>query len=481
MTRLRKIALITLVVLTGMTIASSANAVVPDIPDAMRDQMKSHDKTFYAPPSMSLDQRWLQIAALSAFETQSNDPGLVMDAFLDAGALVTYYLHAETTFYWTGTEWLYSYRTVNYYTDDNLTESVEQTWSGTEWENDGRTLATYDGSDRLSTSIFQIWDDGTMSFVNYFKFSYSYTGGGLISEVIVQNWNGTLGEWVNSSRGVPTYSGNQITVQLNQQWTGTMWVDQSRMVFTYSGDLVTEVLSQFWSGTDWQNTNRTVNTYSGNNLTQTIYQTWSGTEWVNQSRDDMTYSGSNEILSVGYNWVSNAWSYTDSDTSRYDGSNRLIENVTVSIQFSIETVVRNLYYYDGAGNLIESTYEFGFFGIWQMATKTVFTYSTSGIFDDDGLAGLPSAFSLAQNYPNPFNQSTLIPYSLAGDSHVKITVSNILGQTISTVVDEFQAGGVHTALWSGHDANGRSVASGIYFFRVQVGNASQVRKMVLLK
>jgi hypothetical protein len=50
-----------------------------------------------------------------------------------------------------------------------------------------------------------------------------------------------------------------------------------------------------------------------------------------------------------------------------------------------------------------------------------------------------------------------------------------------TLVDSYQSGGPHTTTWNGLDANGREVASGIYFFRVQVEDAAQVRKMVLLK
>jgi hypothetical protein len=195
----------------------------------------------------------------------------------------------------------------------------------------------------------------------------------------------------------------------------------------------------------------------------------------------MQYDGSgHEIRTQGYNWVSNAWNLTDSDTMKYTGD-QLTELVTVNIGPIINSVLRTTYEYDGAGNLIEEILYFDFFGTLQLATRTTYSYSTSGIFDDDADAGLPSEFDIGQNYPNPFNLSTVIPYSLAGESHVRITVCNILGQTVSTLVDAFQPAGSHTALWDGRDANGRDAASGIYFTRVQVGTHAQVRKMVLLK
>lgn len=479
MTLMRKVLLFSLVMGVVLAMASASWAIGSDDADAMQERMREHDRTFYTPPSMSLDQRWLQIAALSAFELQSSDPGLVMDAYLGAGSLVTYYLHAETTWAWTGSEWIVSYRSLYTYTNDNLTELLEQTWSVDHWENDGRTLNTYDGSDRISTSIFQIWDSDSSAFLNYFKFDYTYNGSGFISEVIVQNWVG--GMWVNSSRGVATYSGDLLTIQLSQSWTGSTWVDVSRMVFSYSGSNVTEVLSQSWTGSAWGDTYRTTNTYSGNNLTQSIYQQWTGSEWVNISRDDMQYDGSgHEIRSQDYNWVSNAWNLTDSDTMKYTGE-QLTELVNVNISQIFNSVTRTTFEYDGAGNLIEEILYFDFFGTLQPATRTTYYYTTSGIFDGDAEVAQPSEFDIGQNYPNPFNLSTVIPYSLSGDAHVKITVCNILGQTVSTLVDAFQPAGAHTARWDGRDTNGRDAASGIYFTRVQVGTYSQVRKMVLLK
>lgn len=479
MTLLRKFVLLLSALAASAAFTSSAYAVVPDAAESMQERMDMHDRTFYTPPSMTLDQRRLQIAALSAFEVQSTDPGLVMDAYLGAGSFVTYYLHAETTWAWTGSEWIVSYRSLYTYTDGNQTESLEQTWSVDHWENDGRTLNTYDGSDRLATSIFQVWDSDSSAFLNYFKFMYTYTGGGFIDEVIVQNWVG--GVWVNSSRGIATYSGDFLTIQLNQSWTGSTWVDLSRMVFSYSGSNLTEILSQSWNGSAWVDTYKTTNTYSGSNLTQSIYQQWSGSEWVNISRDDMQYDGSgHEIRTQGYNWVSNAWNLTDSDTMKYTGD-QLTELVAVTIGPIINSVMRTTFEYDGADNLIEEILYFDFFGTLQPATRTTYYYTTSGIFDGDAEVGQPSEFDIGQNYPNPFNLNTVIPYSLSGDSHVRITICNILGQTMSTLVDAFQPAGAHTVLWDGRDANGRYAASGVYFTRVQVGTHSQVRKMVLLK
>ncbi len=100
---------------------------------------------------------------------------------------------------------------------------------------------------------------------------------------------------------------------------------------------------------------------------------------------------------------------------------------------------------------------------------------------------LPRTFSLEANYPNPFNPSTRIEYSLPLESRVTITVYNLLGQQIASLVDRVEEGGNHHVIWNGRDQAGRPVASGIYFYRMRanaVGGADSfvsVRRMVLLK
>ena len=94
---------------------------------------------------------------------------------------------------------------------------------------------------------------------------------------------------------------------------------------------------------------------------------------------------------------------------------------------------------------------------------------------------LPSEYTLGQNYPNPFNPSTVIGYDLPSRSDVRIDIYNVLGQSVRTLVSEAQSAGKHTAEWDGRDANGHSVASGVYLYRLQAGGFVQTKKMVLAK
>ena len=100
---------------------------------------------------------------------------------------------------------------------------------------------------------------------------------------------------------------------------------------------------------------------------------------------------------------------------------------------------------------------------------------------DDGPAGLPSEFSLRQNYPNPFNPETIIEYHLQKRSTVSLTVYNVLGQPVKTLVDETQSAGDYRAFWNGTDRADRPVATGVYFYRLKAGELVETKKMVLLK
>ncbi len=97
-------------------------------------------------------------------------------------------------------------------------------------------------------------------------------------------------------------------------------------------------------------------------------------------------------------------------------------------------------------------------------------------------AQLPDEFMLSQNYPNPFNPTTTIKFDVARSGHVRITVYNILGQSVVTLADGyFETGKGYRVTWNGKDVSGREVASGIYICRLESGKFSKVKKMLLVK
>ena len=98
----------------------------------------------------------------------------------------------------------------------------------------------------------------------------------------------------------------------------------------------------------------------------------------------------------------------------------------------------------------------------------------------------PNKTQLLANYPNPFNPETWIPYTLATDTEVKVTIYNTQGVVIRLIELGHQSAGYYTgrdraAYWNGRNSHGELVASGIYFYQLETDNMSSIRKMVILK
>jgi hypothetical protein len=88
----------------------------------------------------------------------------------------------------------------------------------------------------------------------------------------------------------------------------------------------------------------------------------------------------------------------------------------------------------------------------------------------------PTAFSLEQNFPNPFNPSTTIRYALPQRAHVRLTMFNTLGQQVSTLVNELQEAGYHDVRF-----DGSGLASGVYFYRLQVKDFIQTNRLLIVR
>jgi len=92
------------------------------------------------------------------------------------------------------------------------------------------------------------------------------------------------------------------------------------------------------------------------------------------------------------------------------------------------------------------------------------------------LKGNPDKFELNQNYPNPFNPSTQLSYDLKADGNVKLTVFNLVGQSVRVLVDGYQTAGYYEVTFDAND-----LPAGIYLYKLQVGDYSSVKRMTLVK
>jgi len=98
-----------------------------------------------------------------------------------------------------------------------------------------------------------------------------------------------------------------------------------------------------------------------------------------------------------------------------------------------------------------------------------------------GLELLPTSFELLQNYPNPFNPSTQIRYQLERGTEISLSIFNVLGQRVKTLVSGWQPAGAYEVTWDARNDQGTGLASGVYFVRIVSEDRSQTAKMTLLR
>src|SRR4030095_948330 len=118
--------------------------------------------------------------------------------------------------------------------------------------------------------------------------------------------------------------------------------------------------------------------------------------------------------------------------------------------------------------------------VYIMILSLFFVFGTLMSADNKGqlmdFKGNPDKFVLNQNYPNPFNPSTVLSYNLKTDENVKLTVYNLVGQSVRVLVDGFQSTGEYEVTFDAND-----LPAGIYLYKLQVGEYSSVKRMTLVK
>jgi len=383
---------------------------------------------------------------------------------------------SDTAYSWNSGAWDPDSRNTYSYGNGKQTLWLTEVWDvdSLKWLNAFQLVSTYDGSHRLQTTTYQLWDEG--DWLNFGRSIYTYDGSNRVATVTGQIWTGVA--FSDNQRSTMTYgAGDRIATILTEQYFGA-WMNYHLETFTYDGNgNQTELLAQNWAGS-WVNLNRTTSTFSGNLETESVYQTWSGSDWTNVYKNEYEYSGELQTLDRSSNWVGSAWSPTDVDTLKYTGN---LNTETVTYNIGTEVLEKSNFTYDGNDNMIlEISQVKPPLSAWENSTRTVFVY-------DDVLAvkvdtdELPRDFQLLQNYPNPFNPSTEIRFSLPKPAQVELVIYNLLGQRVRVLEDAMLGPGLYAATWDGTDQSGRPVASGIYFYQIRVGDLVESRKMVLAK
>ena len=109
-----------------------------------------------------------------------------------------------------------------------------------------------------------------------------------------------------------------------------------------------------------------------------------------------------------------------------------------------------------------------------------FVLSRAALGAVDGYA-IPEQFSLHQNYPNPFNPITTLRYDLPEDALVNITIYDMIGRQVKTLINSQQNAGFKSVRWNATNDKGAPVSAGLYLYTIEAGQYRQTKKMVLLK
>ncbi len=108
-------------------------------------------------------------------------------------------------------------------------------------------------------------------------------------------------------------------------------------------------------------------------------------------------------------------------------------------------------------------------GVWMCSLANVLAVN-------DRFSSMPSSYLLGDNYPNPFNPSTSISYRIPHRTHVLLRIYNLLGQLVTTLVDDEKQPGSYSVQW-----NAGNMPSGMYFYRIESGKFIATKKMLLIR
>jgi len=120
-------------------------------------------------------------------------------------------------------------------------------------------------------------------------------------------------------------------------------------------------------------------------------------------------------------------------------------------------------------------------GNWDIYGDRVDATGTLVGIEDEAISALPTSYMLEQNYPNPFNPTTEIRFATPRAGEITLTVHNMLGQTVQTLVSGSVEAGNHIVSWNGKNNLGEAVASGVYLYRLTAGNEVSAKKMMLIR
>ena len=378
--------------------------------------------------------------------------------------------------------------TYAYDNSGNCISELEEELTNSDWVNKTRRTYTYNNSGNCLTELDENWSNGIWS--NYWRYTYTYNNSG--NCIIMLEGDSLSGTWQNDWRSTYTYDNSNNCLSFLLEGWSDGWVKWDSSTYTYdnSGNLLTQLdefadrLNGTWSIEDYyvyaydslgnclteieQNTWMWVFTYdnSGNCITELDIQ-WSDNKWEDRYRYTYTYDNSGNCLSeLDEYWTNSDWINTNKYTYIYDSNSNGVHGESLQWQ--------NSFWIPSQDNLILFYNNHSEYSIYIGSIVDVeYSSLTTGITRENLNI---KTFNLSQNYPNPFNPTTKIEYSIPQTSFVTLKVYDVLGKEVAALVNEEKSVGNYNL-----EFYGNQLPSGIYFYKIQAGSYSSVKKMILIK
>ena len=332
--------------------------------------------------------------------------------------------------------------TYTYDANGNRLTDLDEVWSNGQWVRSERLSFAYDANRRLISDLTEDWSNG--QWVNSVRYTYTNDSKGNTLTQVYEVWSN--GQWVNSARFSFAYDANgKLVSNLEEHWSSGQWVNAVRFTYTNdaNGNRLTE-LNESWSNGLWVSRYRFTYTFDANGNRLTEVDENSNGQWVNDLRLAYTYDIKGNLTSFwSFSWASSSWTPSDFPVSTPQA-------------LSLTDSAGNYYYFPSAYNII-------------ITYKTILT----GVASERG--NVLAILILSQNYPNPFNPGTTIKFELPRTSHVTLTVYDIVGREVSVLVNARRDAGVYDIKF-----DGSNLASGVYFYRLQVGAFVQSKKLAIV-
>ena len=387
--------------------------------------------------------------------------------------------------------------------DWSIDSMVLQVWEGS-WRDSSLVIFNYAENQNIRSSIYKIQKDG--EWTNYLKNEYYYDNGRKCS-LNVLIWSDQ--SWQNNHQFEYKYDKNgNILEEISKNWTNEQWEPISKKIHKYGNDSYKDsTLSQIMDDNDnWQTPQKSEYYYDNNSnrdsvvhkfcyqdtylksevyvhnfkkglKTQTIYRKWDYSKniCIDTTRTLFEYNTDDSLIKKTVQVPEKGLWRDSSQVSHHYNNNRL-SSIVYELYKNENWIYRDSTSYNY--NLEEKTCII-LMQEWQedhfvnnRRWKLDYVDESNRVIGSDNSQN----YKLYPAYPNPFNSSTEIEYYLKSKSPVKITIYNIQGQILNSLVNTVKSKGLHSTTWKP-----KNIPSGIYFYKIQANRFSEVKKCILLK